>query len=254
MAIPSSGAIQLNRDIGLELGVSAGAETGLETASRGTYATINTSSASYPDGVPPHAMSEFYSYDHSAGVSVGSYGNGANNILWAGNQGTGLETDTVDISGANWCGSSVIGHTGHIYYRIKSGTSYRQDAQIYQVDYSGYGWSSVGATSGTYGYANWKGTRQTTNETYNHSSGWYTIASGSTSGRWNRDTLGTPSSNTGVSLTNHIYYEGSGSGAYNKDVYLRSPEITFNTDTIATKSYGYGADMGTLYMGVYITG
>ena len=220
MAIPSSGAIQLTRDIGAELGESAGAEIGLEAASRGTYATINTNSASYPDGAAPHAMSEFYSYDHSAGVSVGSYGNGANNILWAGNQGTGLETDTVDISGANWCGSSVIGHTGHIYYRIKSGSAYRQDAQIYQVNYHNYGYSNVGATSGTYGYANWKGTRSTTNETYDHLTGWYTIASGSSAGRWNRDTGGTPSGSTGVSLSEDIYYEGSGSSAYNKDVYF----------------------------------
>ena len=74
-------------------------------------------------------------------------------------------------------------------------------------------------------------------------------------GYWNRDLYGTPSSGTGVDVgtTGCIYYEGSGSHAYNKDVYLRSPEFTFNTDTIATSSYGYGSHMGTLYMGVYIT-
>jgi len=257
MAITSSGAIRLDADILVELGQGNEDGGGLKDASTGGIATINTNndSANRPDGMAPHSMTEFYSYDHDATAPLaGDYGNGANNILWAGNQGTGVQTDSVDLSHRDYCDSSVIGHTGHIYYRIKSGTSYRQDAQIYQVNYHGYGYSNVGATSGTYGYANWKGTRRTTNETYNHSSGWYTIASGSSSGRWNRDTAGTPSGSTGVSLTEHIYYEGSGSYAYNKDVYLRSPEFTFNTNTIATKSYGYGSNMGTLYMGVYITG
>ena len=68
MAIASSGAIKLNRDIGGELGVAAGAATALEDASSGTYSTINTNNdaADRPDGATPHAMSEFYSYDHSA--------------------------------------------------------------------------------------------------------------------------------------------------------------------------------------------
>ena len=68
MAIASSGAIKLNRDIGGELGVTAGAATALEDASSGTYSTINTNNdaADRPDGATPHAMSEFYSYDHSA--------------------------------------------------------------------------------------------------------------------------------------------------------------------------------------------
>ena len=68
MAIASSGAIKLNRDIGGELGVTAGAATALGDASGGTYSTINTNNdaADRPDGATPHAMSEFYSYDHSA--------------------------------------------------------------------------------------------------------------------------------------------------------------------------------------------
>ena len=68
MAIASSGAIKLNIDIGGELGVTAGAATALGDASGGTYSTINTNNdaADRPDGATPHAMSEFYSYDHSA--------------------------------------------------------------------------------------------------------------------------------------------------------------------------------------------
>ena len=66
MAIASSGAIELSRGIGGELGGSAGAETGLEDAATGGIATINTASSSYPNAAAPHLMSEWYSYDHSA--------------------------------------------------------------------------------------------------------------------------------------------------------------------------------------------
>ena len=260
MSLTSSGQLSLD-NIQSEMDNSTGGKNAsLKDMSEGRnpYGSINTSSASYPDGVAPHSVSEFYSYDHSAssGVAVGSYGNSALTKVWYGDQGTGLQTYSADISGATFCGASVIGQTGHIYYRIESGTSFRQDAQIYQFNQSGYGWNSPGTSGGTWGYENWEGTRSTTNTTYNHTTGWFTIASGGTAGRWNQDTGGTPSGGTGVDVgtTGCIYYEGSGSSAYTKDVYLRSPEFTFNTNTIATKSYGYGSNMGTLYMGVYITG
>jgi|TARA_R110002051_G_scaffold177353_1_gene247221 hypothetical protein len=257
MAITSSGAIELARDIGVELGQSSTTSCGLEAASRGSIATINTANdvADRPDGSTPHKMSEFYSYDHSAssGVAVGSYGNSILTKLWTGNQGTGKETDSEDISAAKYCGSSVIGQTGHIYYRIKSGTAFRQDAQIYRIDYGTLGvWLNPWLASQV--YSTWRTTRITTNAVYNHASTWHTLAAGTVSGRWNRDTGGTPSGGTGIDLSYHCYYEGSGSDAYTKDVYLRSPEITFTTNTIKTESYGYGSNMGTLYMGVYITG
>ena len=264
MAIASSGAIRLDADILVELGQGNEDGGGLSDASRGIIDTINTNNAvaDRPDGSTPHAMSEFYSYDHSAssGASIGSYGNGSSNILWTGNKLLNLQTNSVDISSSAYCNTSVVGQTGHIYYRIKSAesnvsTPYKQDAQIYRVNYSGYGYSNVGSTSGTYGFANWYATRRTTNETYNHSTGWNAIITSGTAGWWNRKVNGTPSSGTGVPLSaGYIYYEGSGSNAYGKDVYLRSPEITFNTNTIATESYAYGSAMGTLYMGVYITG
>jgi len=257
MAIPSSGALRLSYEIGREVGNAKFDECKLRHASRGQYEAINTNSASYPDGNDPHSMTEWYSYDHSAssGVDVGSYGNGASNILFTGNQGTSQQEYSVDISHSSYCNASVVGHTGHIYFRFVSTTNYRQDAQLYQVDLDNAGWVKPGQSSGgTYGYGSWKTTRLTTNAVYSHSSLWYTVAAGTTAGRWNRDTANTPSGATGVNIDYHIYYEGSGSNAYNKDVYLRSPAITFTTDTIKSRFYAYGAGMGTLYMGVYITG
>ena len=69
MALTSSGTISMS-DIRTELGASG--QISLKEASDGTVATINTGNdaANRPDGSAPHAMSEFYSYNHSA-TSVG---------------------------------------------------------------------------------------------------------------------------------------------------------------------------------------
>jgi hypothetical protein len=63
MSLTSSGQIKLT-EIRDELGGSG--EVSLTEASDGTVATINTGNDSddRPDGNAPHAMSEFYSYDH----------------------------------------------------------------------------------------------------------------------------------------------------------------------------------------------
>jgi hypothetical protein len=70
MAVPSSGVISL-AGIRAELATntynaSATTLTSLQSCSVGTVATINTGNASNdrPDGSTPHAMSEFYAYDH----------------------------------------------------------------------------------------------------------------------------------------------------------------------------------------------
>ena len=274
MAVPSSGAISLwgiakemevddyDSSIPISTYNSYHATPSLTLMSTGgtgfddisTTNTPNGSPSNRPDGSTPHAMSEFYSYDHDGTLPVGDYGNGASNILWTGDQSTTEQVDAVDISRREYCGESVIGRTGHVYWRIESTGAYRQDAQLYQIDYiSGNGSSYMTPGVSSIIYSQFDTTRLTTNAAYDHSATWHQVAAGTTAGRWNRDTGGTPSSGTGVSLSSHLYYEGS-SGGYNMDVYLRSPEITFGTNTIYLKTYGYGADMGTLYMGVYITG
>ena len=262
MTCPVSGAIKLTRDIGAELDESAGAEIGLEAASRGTYATINTNNdaADRPDGNTPHQMSEFYSYDHSATAALsGDYGNSAAGTKLFSSSSVPLQTYTEDLSHSDYAGSSVIGETGHIYFRMESTNSYRQDAQLYQVDFDGGGYHTVGTPfDTTYGYPQWKTTSQTTNATYNHGATWTQVTSGTTGGKWNYDTYGTGSSQTGIDVgsTGCIYYEGSGSSAYNKDVYLRLKEMTFTTNTFISRWYHYGGNFqnpARVWMGVYIT-
>jgi hypothetical protein len=71
MAVPSSGTLRL-ASIRNEIennvyeATYTASATSLASASNGTYGSINTynSSANRPDGSTPHAMSEFYAYDH----------------------------------------------------------------------------------------------------------------------------------------------------------------------------------------------
>ena len=68
MALTTSGQLSLG-DIATEMGVS------LSNVSLTTQSTtgINTNSTSKPDGSTPHAISEFYSYDHSASPSLTAF-------------------------------------------------------------------------------------------------------------------------------------------------------------------------------------
>lgn len=67
MALQSSGQIKIS-EIAAELGASGEPNLNLRGLSGGLFGTINTNNAAAdrPDGNAPHAMSEFYSYDHSA--------------------------------------------------------------------------------------------------------------------------------------------------------------------------------------------
>ena len=89
MALTSSGQIKIS-EINTEFGrTSTTANSSLEDLSDGTVATINTAndSGDRPDTNAPHAMSEFYSYDHDlastsfsptsfTGVNLGGDGGG----------------------------------------------------------------------------------------------------------------------------------------------------------------------------------
>ena len=112
-------------------------------------------------------------------VSTGEYGNvqgAAGNKLFTGNQGTSQLEYSVDLSSSDYAnGSLTNGNTGHVFLRYESGGSYRQDPQLYQIDFDDGGWVKVGSTDSTWGYAQWDTTYRTTNQSYNHSSTWYTV-------------------------------------------------------------------------------
>ena len=263
MPIGSSGDLEFSRTIGRELGLSSQAEFKLKYASTGGYGTINTNNdaANRPDGAAPHMASEFYSYDHNAVSALsGDYGNTATSTRIITSSSATLQTYIELVSGSDYAGSSVIGYTGHVYFRMESINNYRQDAQLYEVDFDGGGYHTVGnPLDPTYGYSQWKTTNQTTNASYSHGASWSTVTTGTSQGKWNHDVDNTPSGSTGVNVgsTGCIYYEGSGNPGALKDVYLRSKEITFTTNTIKSKWYHSGAGFANparVWMGIYITG
>ena len=65
MALPSSGQISMSQ-IRTELGIPSQSPFSLDTAENGGYVAINTNSTSRPNSANPAAMSEWYSYNHSA--------------------------------------------------------------------------------------------------------------------------------------------------------------------------------------------
>ena len=114
MSLASSGQIKLT-EIRDELGGSG--EVSLIEASDGTIATINTLnlSANRPDGAAPHAMSEFYSYNHSAATTVGNPSD--TTISFDGSPGDGeISHAAVTVAITNGAGGLDI------YYTPVSGT------------------------------------------------------------------------------------------------------------------------------------
>ena len=202
----------------------------------------------------PHSASEFYGYDHDAVAlpSVGAYGNSNSAIMVSGNQGTSLVTvSNIDLSSAAYVGQSLIGATGHIFFRFESGTSFRSDAQLTRLIYNGGSVFKSFSSSGVNGILT---TDETTNAAYDHSATFNQVGtSTSNRGSWVQLNGTPPSGQTGVNA-DAIYYESSGNQGRNKDVYLRFPEITFSSNTMTYEGYGYGSNMGTLYLGIYITG
>jgi hypothetical protein len=136
MAVPSSGAISL-AGIRAEIttntyNASATVLTGLAEASTGTYGTINTSNdpANRPNGSTPHAMSEFYVYDHdlsSFNDNISFDFDGANDYLEAGGNlaaaisvvngsiSTWIKIDSMSANGLIWAINTEEGSTDQIF-------------------------------------------------------------------------------------------------------------------------------------------
>jgi hypothetical protein len=137
MAVPSSGELSL---LGIRREVSGNnynsstnyTNISLEDLSDGTVATINTSNASSdrPDGSAPHAMTEFYAYDHdlSAGTSLSNIPSG---FTLSGQTGLGAQfvySDEQTFTLTNGLGaltvdiSSIAANTGTLAVAMSTTT------------------------------------------------------------------------------------------------------------------------------------
>lgn len=102
MALQSSGQIKMS-ELNTEFGLSESRQLGLKDASDGTVATINTANASTdrPDGTAPHAISEFYSYNHALSPTQ-YYWDLSNDIKWDTATDKPLQSTTEDFSASLW--------------------------------------------------------------------------------------------------------------------------------------------------------
>lgn len=101
MALPASGQISVS-SILTEGGQSATrANTSLRDLELGNVFTVNGSSASFPNGSAPHAVSEWYSYDHSASAPL-YYWDLSDDIKWDAATDKPLQSTTEDFSVSLW--------------------------------------------------------------------------------------------------------------------------------------------------------
>lgn len=180
MTLTASGQISLN-DINVETGrTGTTANTSLKNMSDGTTITINTANASAdrPDGSAPHAISEFYSYDHDlastswsnvsadftlSGVNGGTEISGAKSIDLTGGSGntsvsrstTGspVVTFTFAYSTSGDPGTSGTANSGSGFvsfpqtFSFTSGTLYLRFKAVHQVNKDGSGVATISFTN-----------------------------------------------------------------------------------------------------------
>ena len=105
MALQSSGQIKFSQ-LSVELNQNATSEFSISTAAEGGYETINTASTNKPNDSQPHAISEWYSYDHNASSLVDNdyywLGDGVNDTLRFTNHSSNLFGSNDDFSYSGW--------------------------------------------------------------------------------------------------------------------------------------------------------
>jgi surface protein len=162
-------------------------------------------------------------------------------------EAAGWRQRTVDIS-------SLANSTGRLVFKYvngSQGTSYRGDIQIDHINVNG----SV-ATFETSEESYQTSSGEVASSTYGNVS-FTTMATATTTGKWNRDSGGTGSTGTGEASagvgTFYIYTETSGNASSNH-FWARSPEIDFgDSPTLSYYEARTGDNIGTLEIYADIT-
>jgi hypothetical protein len=151
MALPASGQIKFS-DINTEFGRSSTtSNTSLTGLSDGTVATINTANAASdrPDGAAPHAISEFYSYDHSA--SAFSWGTPSDTTInFDGNTGSTNYHALVTMSFTDGSGDTTASFTvtsGTVRGTMSLSVSTSGDPGIFGTSNSAGGYKVLGTSA-----------------------------------------------------------------------------------------------------------
>jgi hypothetical protein len=147
--------------------------------------------------------------------------------------------------------SPYVGSTGRLVFYYESATSFRGDLQLDNINLNGTTHTFSSSSEG------FETTTADTNspglETTAHyeSLTFTAVANGTTGYRWNRDSGGTPSSSTGLTidasgLTSGFYLYPETSITHPASYWLRSPEVTLTTGTCSISCARYGSNIGTL--------
>jgi len=138
-----------------------------------------------------------------------------------------------------------------IAFQYKSGTSYTGDIQIDTISIYNDFVHNFDATP--HGYEVTLGSTTDVDYASLPATGWTAMtAASSYTGKFNRDSGGTPSSGTGLTTAHsgswYIYAETSSAGYPNKYFWVRSPSITLSTNatSLLYAVARYGATIGTL--------
>lgn len=139
-------------------------------------------------------------------------------------------------------GNEFEGRKGRLVFKYVSGSSFTGDLQLDYIRFNGTHRSFESTSEG------WQ--TSISGETDFQSVEWFSVPTGGTSLRWNRDSGGTSSGSTGRTDARsgswYLYTEVSGSGYPNKTFWLRSPEEQINDDYVYFSVARYGSTIGTL--------
>jgi hypothetical protein len=161
MALPSSGQISMNQ-IRTELGIPSQSPFSLDTAENGGYVAINTNSTSRPNSANPAAMSEWYSYNHSAvGCTAPTITNVTRCSTYAILDITATNCNSLQVfyssnGGASWTQEANEGCVSQKYiYNLSPSTTYlfraRQTCLGALDQYTGYSNIANTTTCAAYG-------------------------------------------------------------------------------------------------------
>lgn len=214
-------------------------------------------------GTTPHAISEYYSA--AAGIPASGeitisdfYGASASPTPPPGppsSVSASLMSRSGQYSTTAWEGpitidlAPYIGQTGRLAFWYETTTSFTADVQLDAIDLNN---TQYNFESTSEGWITTTTDRNTTSATVAHVEAnlatAVTVPTGTTAGRWLRDSGGTPSSGTGLTGAAvgswYIYAEASVSHPYS--FWLFSPEVTLTTGTCSLYMARYGATMGTI--------
>ena len=272
MAVPSTGSLSLakirdeieNNNYNANLYGYTSGQTSLIDLSDGTYDAINTANASAdrPNGLTPHSMSEFYSYDHDASNLTL-----ITTITGQQHSGTSSTRTTVSFNAGAYKGKTI-----RLLFHYVSGSGFRGDFQIddiklpfttymmgmtiwstYTINFGSSSAFSAAVFDPMDSYANLGNVQTTSTDTTSHANAtWYDITTGGSALKWNGNSGGTGSSGTGITtmVGYHVYAETSNPGFSNKNFWMRTPEWDVPNEVgsgFIGFTYGaYGSNIGTL--------